>query len=229
MVELKKFTPFAIFKPSEESVSRKPEFRIETYLSLIKKKEDFIQSLQNKKCKCIGIVIMLNPGSSEPEKSESSWINGKIVEAEVDPTMKQIEKCVKMAYEIKKKELEGAKYIEIFNLFELCCTSSKEVIKKYKMKDESLIKSKIKIEEIDIPETPCIWIAWGCDKEINDIKEKVYDTIISQFPENIIIKFHKNIKNKYEFWHPFQHDKHKQSELIDEISKEISNKIIQQN
>ena len=153
MVELEKFTPFAVFKPTEETVSEKPKYRIKTYLSLIKKKEEFIQSLQNKECKCIGVVIMLNPGSSKPEKSESKWKDGEIVKAKADPTMQQIEICVLNSY---GDNLPSNGYIEIFNLFNLCCAKLKKANDEYKKhKVDPLMKSKIEIK----PETPWIWIA----------------------------------------------------------------------
>lgn len=208
------FTPFAKFENSGEL-----KYRTETYLILTKEKEEFknkefLKILKDKKC--IGVVIMLNPGSSYPNGGGY----GEIVEAEPDDTMEQIEKCI---FKSCEGSLPNEGYIEIFNLFNLCCTSSKEVIEKYKKKDHYLINSQINIEEINIKrETPWIWIAWGCDKEIDSIKKEVSDKITHLFPKNIMINFPcKN--NEYGFWHPLQIRRGitKQNELIDYISNEI--------
>lgn len=221
IVKLERFTPFAIFKPSEESSFEKPKYRIKTYLSLTEKKEEFIQSLQNKKCKCMGVVIMLNPGSSEPEGVESTWRDGEIVKAKADDTMKQIERCVLEAYGDNPPS-EG--YIEIFNLFNLCEPTSQEAIKKYKEdKNKQFMITTNLVEKIK-DETPWIWVAWGCDKGLQDRKKEEYEKIKNKFCEKIIKFEGKN--NKYGFWHPLQYrDSRKKNILIQNVVPQIQRAI----
>ena len=214
MVKLEKFTPFARFINSGEL-----KFRTETYLNLTKKREEFIEVLKDKKC--IGVVIMLNPGSSSPKEERYD----EIVEAKPDDTMEKIEDCVLIAY---KNNLPNNGYIQIFNLFNLRCTKLKEAIKIYKKyKDNSLMISRIEV----YPKTPWIWLAWGCDddEELAERKKEVFDYVAEKFSGKIIKKECQSKGNKLGFWHPYQYGKTKQSELKDKISNEIYNKIIQQN
>ena len=211
IVELKKFTPFARFKNSGEL-----KFRTETYLSLTKNNKIFNYN------ECIGVVVMLNPGSSCPKEEEYD----QIVEAEPDITMQQIEDCVLSWH---KNNLPSEGYIQIFNLFNLRCKKSKEAIKMYKKhKNNPFMKSKI----VEIyPNTPWIWLAWGCndDKTLQERKKEVFDYVTEKFSEKIIKKECESKNNKLGFWHPYQHGKTKQSKLLDYISKEIYKKIMQQN
>tara|TARA_B100001971_G_scaffold146927_1_gene135942 strand:- start:190 stop:786 length:597 start_codon:yes stop_codon:yes gene_type:complete len=196
------FTPYAIFESDG-----KYRYRTETYLSLTKELK--------KEKRCIGAIIMMNPGSSEPKEKVKE---GKLTKTEPDNTMKQIEKCVVEAYGDKKPE-EG--YIQIFNLFNLKKPDPKEAVKIYNNNKKSPhMESPIKIKE----GTPWVWLAWFCGyPELDDRRKSIYREIISK---NKIVKVPCKNGKDLRFWHPKPPTSEQQTEIINKIAPQISKLII---
>jgi|TARA_B100001971_G_scaffold61777_1_gene56697 hypothetical protein len=200
IVKLKYFTPYAQFELSNDST-----FRIKTYLCL-----------ENKMEKCIGAVVMINPGGAKPKGGYS-----KIKEATPDKTMIQIENCVLRAYDIKGISRPNEGYIEIFNLFNLREPSPKKAIERYAiMKPKnSLMESQIKIK----PNTPWVWLAWGCNFSGLDGRRKfVYLEIIKQLPENKIIKLDCKNNKSLRFRHPKPQIQSQSEKIVEGAGQKIS-------
>lgn len=219
MIELKYFTPFAEFKIDNK-------YRIKTYLSLKKNKDEFLQNLLDKKC--IGIVIMMNPGSSEQLHRDCHGLQI----AKPDPTMEAIEKCWDRAFEIVNITKPRVGYIEIFNLFNICKPKSEEAVriyKRYKHLAEENQYMETKTDNIinSIPnETPWTWLAWGCKKDpvLDNRRKEIEEEIYRQIPENKIIKL-KCKNNENGFRHPKPQIPGEMKKIIEDAGREISHRI----
>lgn len=124
----------------------------------------------------LGIIIMLNPGSSsltnvtQWDRFESGVVNMDSGEIKLDHTMQMIVDILESAM----PRLDGV--LHIYNLFDLRNSEADAAIDLYK---ELLAKN---IESLErnfstdfLSQFPWIWIAWGVDdkKEINARKRKV--------------------------------------------------------
>lgn len=170
--------------------------------------------------KCIGIILMLNPGSCKPEKGEKIITEEKqVLVCKPDKTIMNVGECIMSAY---NPQLQG--YVYIVNLSNKRGTKPKELSEEDFRKSEDII-SEINKKITEEPQIRWIWIAFGKDsngkdkntiKELIKIKENVKKQLNQMFPEKIF-------GEKVNYKHPYQrrkdeYKKYKQ-DIIEEIKK----------
>lgn len=119
---------------------------------------------------CIGLVIMLNPGSLKPAYSSES-LNAKpiIYSCKPDHTLNIVTECIEKAYGSINQNPKG--YISIVNLFDVKQPNSKNLTLIEIKSFESFSK--------EVPlKYPWVWIAWGKDRiELNQLKEDILHSL----------------------------------------------------
>lgn len=150
-----------LFKPyAQFEIDNGLSYRTKTYLSY---------GCQRKRC--VGVVIMVNPGSSRPQ-GELHVVH----EASEDKSLQIVNEIVSKAYELKGIKPNDGDYIEIFNTFNLCkWPLNEETIDLFlKQRDSEYMFTPININ----CDTQWVWVAWGKDGgELTDIKEQIYNQI----------------------------------------------------
>lgn len=143
----------------------------------------------------IGLIYLLNPGSSLPisdclsnKLHTSEFCTESLVEIKEDQTMRKIIYYIKSAYEYNKKSLPSCYSIHIENLFNLREPKSREA--------KILVSKLLNIENILFRSRKLnfnykfVWLAWGK----TDIRKDFQQKIFIQYPN--AIKVHKlNYKN----------------------------------
>lgn len=152
--QVKLFNPYAQFETDNSLM-----YRTKTYLSY---------TCQRKRC--VGVVIMVNPGSSIP-KGELHVVH----EASEDKSLQIVNEVVSKAYNLKGIKPNDGDYIEIFNTFNLCKWPLHEAIKLFlKQKDSKYMFTPMNINS----DTEWLWVAWGKDGgELTGIKEQIYNQL----------------------------------------------------
>ena len=178
--------------------------------------------------KCIGIVLLLNPGSCEPKKGEKPITKEKqILLCKTDLTIRKVEETIRIAYDNYYDKLNG--YVFIVNLCDKK-EKSKNLIKKDFEETDGKDKDAVKEIENKINEPPkqveWIWVgfgedSYGKDKEyVADLKKCVLKQLNERFED-------KTVGKSINYTHPqrFQFDKskHKQQIIIKEIESKLQN------
>lgn len=170
---------------------------------------------------CIGIILMLNPGSSLPKKGENGLKEeGKeyylICLCEIDYTLRKLPICILESYIDCCQLLNG--YILIINLSNRCKTKPKDLLEEdFRNPDEVVAEIK---EEIKEPhQVNWIWVAVGKDKKLKLCAAK---------KENILLRLQKDnfFKNKLvgvDSMHPSAplFDNHQNHDVINEIRNKL--------
>ena len=159
-----------------------------------------IQSVYYKEQKTIdAVVIMMNPGSRKPTKSNekilSDQISNLMVDCIPDETQYQIARLM---------DLSKWNKVVVINLLDFCETESTEVYQKYQNNlPSSSIFSDSRLEELNsifnqLNNSHNVIIGWGVSSDLNHIKSKALDFIKSKNLTPI------GWRNKYnDFYHPW--------------------------
>ena len=159
-----------------------------------------IQSVYYKEQKTIdAVVIMMNPGSRKPTKSNENILSDQISNLMVD--------CIpdETQYQIARlMELSKWKKVTVINLLDFCESKSTKVYQKYQNNlPSSSIFSDPRMEELNsifnqLNKSKNVIIGWGVSSDLNQIKSKALDFIKSKNLTPI------GWKNKYDdFYHPW--------------------------
>ena len=136
----------------------------------------------NDESKCIGLIIMLNPGKAESKEEVTK--EPRYVETKSDPTLGIIASYLRKAY---NKELGG--YVEITNLIEQREQKSEKLMID---NDFNISKRFNEIKNIINNLTPkinWIWVAWSkSKKELEPLRE----LILKEIDDEKIIGCYKN-------------------------------------
>jgi|SRR3989338_348609 len=130
---------------------------------------------------CIGIVLMLNPGSCLPKEGEDVIKEGIPLTylCEIDNTQRKVAICINEAYK-DCHTLEG--YVYIVNISEKREPNSKEFYKNFHEEDyknrerEILEEVKMEIEKQE-NQIKWIWVAFGKDKKTAKLREKILNQL----------------------------------------------------
>jgi len=157
-----------------------------------------IQSVDYKEQETIdAVVIMMNPGSRKPTKSNilSNQISNVLVDCIPDDTQYQIARLM---------ELSKWNKVTVINLLDFCETESIEVYQKYQQNlPSSSIFSDSRVEELNsifnqLNNSKNVIVGWGVSSDLNHIKSKALDFINSKNLTPV------GLKNKYDdFYHPW--------------------------
>jgi hypothetical protein len=160
-----------------------------------------IQSVDYKEQETIdAVVIMMNPGSRKPTKSNilSNQISNVLVDCIPDDTQYQIARLM---------ELSKWNKVIVINLLDLCETESTEVFQKYQNNLPcSSIFSDSRVEELNsifnqLNNSKNVIVGWGVSSDLNNIKSKALEFIKSKNLTPV------GWKNKYnDFYHPWPRD-----------------------
>ena len=152
--------------------------------------------------KCLGSVVMLNPGSATPintNKDIFATSNADFLKAEValDQTMHSVKN---MLYFYYGKEIKG--YFNILNLFNLKNENAAEALMQLRdLKNSNSINDylfyDIKNLNKTLASSPFVWLAWGANLT-QDIESIIY--------ENLALCGNKNVF--YQLKKGFPHVKH---------------------
>ena len=159
-----------------------------------------IQSVYYKEQKTIdAVVIMMNPGSRKPTKSNENILSDQISNLMVD--------CIpdETQYQIARlMELSKWNKVTVINLLDFCETESTEVYQKYQNNlPSSSIFSDSRMEELNsifnqLNTSKNVIVGWGVSSDLNHIKNKALDFIKSKNLTPV------GLKNKYnDFYHPW--------------------------
>ncbi len=187
------------------------DFDVEAYFW--KEKETILRNrtkiiINGDKDNCIGVVVMLNPGSCLPKEGEKVITNEKQsfpCDIGNDITIKRILECVRLVYNDKKLG-----YIFIVNLSDIRKPKSEELTEENLHKKPEDIVKEIESKINEQNNIKWIWIAFGKDENGKDretrlklkkIKEKVKNQLNIFYPDKIIGK-------SVEYKHPYQIKEH---------------------
>ena len=156
----------------------------------------------------LGCCLLLNPGSADFTKINSSFKNQLKMNGEIsgvikpDPTMEQLAILLRNIYPDTKKNGR----LTIYNLFTLQNSKSTSAIDIFEklVSTGKLIPSE-SVEEIQtIKRHPWILLGWGCDKKISQGSLlKIKSLWMKQIEDAGIMKFGKEHKNsKGYYYHP---------------------------
>ena len=162
-----------------------------------------IQSVYYKEQKTIdAVVIMMNPGSRKPTKSNENILSDQISNLMVD--------CIpdETQYQIARlMELSKWNKVVVINLLDFCETESTEVYQKYQNNlPSSSIFSDSRMEELNsifnqLNTSKNVIVGWGVSSDLNHIKNKALDFIKSKNLTPV------GLKNNYnDFYHPWPRD-----------------------
>ena len=175
---------------------------------------------------CIGIILMLNPGSCLPKKGEKPIEEEKqVLLCKPDLTIKKVEESIRCAYDRYYNKLNG--YVFIVNLCDKK-EKSKGLIKKDFEETDGKDKDAVKEIENKMNEPPkqvdWIWIgfgknSYGKDKEyVDNLKKDILKQLNEKYKDKIV-----GGNSDYNCTHPqrFQFDKNKQKIIIKEIESKL--------
>jgi|SRR3989339_268618 len=168
----------------------------------------------NNESNCIGIVLMLNPGSAKP-------LDNKIIEtvknclSKSDSTLGKVAKWVGIAY--KNKQVEKLGYIEIINLIDNIESNSENLNKINIDFKERLDIIKKKIDGLS-QKINWIWIAYG--KTIPQLNELRRNILMNIDKEKIV-----GISDNIFYMHPISISINGKNGKIEELIKQIEEKI----
>jgi hypothetical protein len=138
----------------------------------------------------LGLLVMLNPGSSRLADS-NSWLllgQGKIKHAQGELVLDDTMKAVASILSESHPSLTGRLHIR--NLFNLRCSSAAEAVKKYReLRIDPVYSSVLHSDFNDVARFPWVWFAWGVqsDSVLNIRKQEVYDVIKAQNVDKFLI------------------------------------------
>jgi Protein of unknown function (DUF1643) len=156
----------------------------------------------------IGLIAMLNPGSSQLanesewssflKSSEAGEVSSVTNELRLDPTMESIINIFKNI----NPEIQGV--IQIYNLFNYRCGNSNEAIRMYSaLLKESKFSSFLHSPFPNLDSFPWIWTAWSVNDAavLNKRKTEILSMISSKKKFAIYTKSNKRRKELY-CYHP---------------------------